>query len=213
MKKEDVMTTQTVDEKTESQEEESADSEKKEETKESEEKDSEEEVGENKDSEETEENSEKEDSKEEDSKKDDKDESKSDDDSKKVKKVGKREDSEGFILDYFKEEFIINESDVENRSVSLKVTPCDPIRELVIDEVEYIEDIDFTVDYLNNTIIFPIIDINESATILNDNLGKEMHIVYTPNLEDSGLILAYRGVRKNTDKQMRIIDNYIEYKV
>lgn len=127
--------------------------------------------------------------------------------------VGIREDSEGFVLDYFKEEFIINESDVENRYIQLKFAPCDPIRELVIDDVEYIEDIHFTVDYTNQRILFPIIDVNLSSTLLTENIGKEMYVVYTPNLEDAGLSIGYRGVRTNTDKQMKIYENYLEYKV
>ena len=129
------------------------------------------------------------------------------------KEVGIREDGEGFVLDYFKEEFIINESDVEKGYIPLKFPPCDPLRELVIDDVEYLEDIHFTVDYLNRRIEFPIIDITQSATLLSENLGKEIYVVYTPALEDAGLIIAYRGVREDTSKQMRIYDNYIEYKV
>ena len=127
--------------------------------------------------------------------------------------LGIREDSEGFVLDYFKEEITINENDVENRYVDLKFEPCDPIRELVIDDVEYLEDIHFTVDYLNNRIIFPVTDVNQSSTLLNENLNKDMHVVYTPNLDDSGLVIGYRGIRTATDKQMRIKSNYLEYKV
>jgi len=127
--------------------------------------------------------------------------------------IGLREDSEGFILDYFKEDFIINESDVENQYVQLKFMPCDPIRELVIDDTEYLEDIHFTVDYQNKRVMFPINNVEQSSTLLTDNLGKDMYVVYTPNLEDTGLVIGYRGIRNNTDKQMRIKDNYIEYKV
>jgi len=127
--------------------------------------------------------------------------------------VGKREDGEGFVLDYFKEEHIINESDVENRYIQLDFEPCDPIRELIIDETEYIEDIHFTVDYQNKRVVFPIIDVNNSSTLLNDNLGKDIHVVYTPNLDDTGLCLGYRGIRENASQQMRINENYMEYKV
>ena len=102
---------------------------------------------------------------------------------------------------------------MENRYIQLKFAPCDPIRELVIDDVEYIEDIHFTVDYTNQRILFPIIDVNLSSTLLTENIGKEMYVVYTPNLEDAGLSIGYRGVRTNTDKQMRIYENYLEYKV
>lgn len=129
------------------------------------------------------------------------------------KEVGLREDSEGFVLDYFKEEYTINDEDVTNRYIQLKFEPCDPIRELVIDDVEYLEDIHFTVDYLKNRVEFPVIDVNQSKTLLNENLGKDMHVVYTPNLDDAGLVLGYRGIRTDTSKQMRIKDNYIEYKV
>ena len=48
---------------------------------------------------------------------------------------------------------------------------------------------------------------------MKENLGKEMYVVYTPNIEDPGLIIAYRGVREDTSKQMRIYENYLEYKV
>ena len=130
-----------------------------------------------------------------------------------AEQVGLREDSEGFVLDYFKEEFIINKSDAENRYIPLQFPPCDPLREVVIDDQEYLEDIHFTVDYLNRRIEFPITDVDHSSTLLTDKLGKEMHVVYTPALEDTGLIIGYRGVRENTDKQMTIYDNYIEYKV
>lgn len=129
------------------------------------------------------------------------------------KDVGIREDSEGFILDYFKEEFIINESDVEKGYIPLKFPACDPIRELVIDDTEYLEDIHFTVDYINKRIEFLIIDDVQSSTLLTENQGKEMHVVYTPALEDAGLIIGYRGIRTSTDKQMKIYENYIEYKV
>ncbi|WP_407422041.1 hypothetical protein [Methanobrevibacter sp.] len=127
--------------------------------------------------------------------------------------VGIREDSEGFVLDYFKEERIIEREDVENRYIPIKFPSCDPIRSLVIDDKEYIEDIHFTVDYIRRRIKFPIIDIDNSSTLLTENQGKEMYVVYTPNIEDPGLIMAYRGVREDTSQQMRIFENYIEYKV
>lgn len=129
------------------------------------------------------------------------------------KEMGIREDGEGFILDYFKDEYIINEKDAENRYIQLKFMPCDPVRELVIDDVEYIEDVHFTVDYQNRKINFPVNDVESSGTLLRDNLGKSISIIYTPNLDDTSLVIGYRGIRTNTDKQMRIIENYIEYKV
>lgn len=125
--------------------------------------------------------------------------------------VGIREDGEGLILDYFKETFIIGDTELENRSVQLRVSPVDPIREITLNDVELREDIDFTVDYTAKTINFPVENVDDVSTRLNKN--DELIVVYTPNLEDVGIAIGYRAVRTNTDKQMTIQDNYIEYKV
>ena len=125
--------------------------------------------------------------------------------------VGLREDGEGLILDYFKETFIITDTDLENRYITLRVSPVDPIRKLTINDEEYHEDLDFTVDYDQKQIIFPIISEDNVSTMLNTN--DEVVVVYTPNLEDTGISIGYRGKRTNTDKQMIIKPNYIEYKV
>ena len=124
--------------------------------------------------------------------------------------VGLREDGEGLILDYFKETFIISDTELENRSVTLRVTAVDPIRSLILNGEELHEDIDFTVDYINHKITFPVLD-NNSTTILN--AGDKLVVIYTPNLEDTGIALGYRAKRTNKDKQMIIKPNYIEYKV
>lgn len=63
--------------------------------------------------------------------------------------VGRREDGEGLILDYFKEEIIVDESNIESRSVPLRVAPVCPIRKLIVNEEEKVEGVDFTVDYIN----------------------------------------------------------------
>ena len=125
--------------------------------------------------------------------------------------VGDREDGEGLILDYFKEDFIISDYELENRKIPLRVAPVDPIRKLVLNDEELREDRDFTVDYTEKTITFPIINVNNSSTILN--AGDNVSVVYTPNLEDNGISIAYRGKRSNKNKQMVIKSNYIEYKV
>jgi len=123
--------------------------------------------------------------------------------------VGRRELDEGLILDYFKETILVGNSELENRSVPLRVKPVDPIRKLTINGEEKHEDIDFTVDYINKKIDFPVID-GYNNTILNAN--DEVSVVYTPNLEDTGIAIGYRAKRTNKDKQMIIQPNYIEYK-
>ena len=124
--------------------------------------------------------------------------------------VGRRELEEGLILDYFKESIIVSEDNIEKRSIPLRVKAVDPIRKLTLNGEEKHEDIDFTVDYVNKLIKFPVVDANNN-TILNAN--DELEVVYTPNLEDSGIAIGYRGKRTNKDKQMIIKPNYIEYKV
>ena len=124
--------------------------------------------------------------------------------------VGRRDLDEGLILDYFKETVIVEDSELQNRCINLRVKPVDPIRKLTINGEEKFEDIDFTVDYINKAINFPVID-SQNNTILNAN--DEVVMVYTPNLDDTGIAIGYRAKRTNTDKQMIIKPNYIEYKV
>ena len=126
------------------------------------------------------------------------------------------ETQEGLILDYFKEHFIINDNEVETRRVSLKATPVDPIRKVILnkdtdDEVELNEDIDFTVDYNSRELIFPILNQSNQTSILQ--LNDVLDVVYTPNLEDAGIALGYRVVRKDTNHECTIKPNFIEYKV
>ena len=125
--------------------------------------------------------------------------------------VGLREDDEGLILDYFKETFIISEADVENRYVQLRAAPVDPVRQVVHNKEELHEDIHFTVDYEQNRVKFPTIYTDNVTTRLS--VGDLLEVVYTPNLEDTAISIGYRGRRENKDKQMKIVSNYIEYKV
>lgn len=110
----------------------------------------------------------------------------------------------GLILDYFKEEIIIGDTEFQDRKVTLRAPAVDPIKEVFLNEVEIYEDVDFTVDYDSHTLIF-----NEGKLDLKDTLT----IVYTPNLEDTGIMIGYKAKRGNMDKQMFIKPNYIEYKV
>ena len=121
------------------------------------------------------------------------------------------------VIDYFKQDFIVGDSILETRQVPLRVSPVDPIRSVILNkdtdnEIELIEDTDFTVDYTKGTIIFDIINDNDYSTILNPN--DTLEVIYTPNLEDIGIALGYTCTRgENTDKQVRIKQNWIEYKV
>ena len=121
------------------------------------------------------------------------------------------------VIDYFKQDFIVGDSILETRQVPLRVSPVDPIRSVILNkdtdnEIELVEDTDFTVDYTKGIIIFDIINDNDYSTILNPN--DTLEVIYTPNLEDIGIALGYTCTRgENTDKQVRIKQNWIEYKV
>lgn len=121
------------------------------------------------------------------------------------------------IIDYFKQDFIVDDTILETRQVPLRVSPVDPLRSVILNkntdnERELIEDSDFTVDYTKGTIIFDIVSDDEFSTILNAN--DNLEVVYTPNIEDVGIALGYTCTRgENTDKQVTIQPNWIEYKV
>ena len=121
------------------------------------------------------------------------------------------------VIDYFLQDFIVDNKILETRQVPLRVSPVDPLKSVILNkgtdnERELIEDTDFTVDYTKGLIIFDIISDDDYSTILsaNDNL----EVVYTPNLEDVGIAIGYTCKRgENTDKQVTIKQNWIEYKV
>ena len=121
------------------------------------------------------------------------------------------------VIDYFKQNFEINNEMLETRQVALRVSPVDPLRSVILNkdtdnEQELIEDTDFTVDYTKGLLIFNIVNDETNGTILN--LNDNLEVVYTPNLEDTGIALGYTCTRgDNTDKQVRILPNWIEYKV
>lgn len=121
------------------------------------------------------------------------------------------------VIDYFKQDFIVEDKILETRQVQLRVSPVDPLRSVILNkdtdnERELIEDTDFTVDYTKGLIIFDIISDDDYSTILNAN--DSLEVVYTPNLEDVGIALGYTCTRgENTDKQVTIKQNWIEYKV
>ena len=121
------------------------------------------------------------------------------------------------VIDYFKQDFIVEDKILETRQVPLRVSPVDPLRSVILNkdtdlERELIEDTDFTVDYTKGLLIFDIVSDDDYSTILNAN--DTLEVVYTPNLEDVGIALGYTCTRgENTDKQVTIKQNWIEYKV
>lgn len=124
--------------------------------------------------------------------------------------------TEGLVLDYFKQEFLIDEANVETRRVSLRCAPVDPIKQVIINkdqdnEKELYEDIDFTVDYNNKELVFPIVSNDNQSSILQVN--DTLEVVYTPNLEDTSIAIGYHAIREDTNHQCTIKPNYIEYKV
>ena len=132
--------------------------------------------------------------------------------------AGLRNEEMPLILDYFKEEFLISDEELEKKYVTLRATPVDPIRHVYVNkdterEMELEEDVHYTVDYFNNRVHFLIIneDDNTSKIKLNDTIT----IVYTPNLEDSGISIGYfaRRTESALKKQCKIYPNYLEYKV
>ena len=125
--------------------------------------------------------------------------------------------SNPLVIDYFKQEFIVSDDILESRQVPLRASPVDPLRSVILnkntdDERELIEDNDFVVDYTKGMLIFNIVDEEDYSTILN--LNDKLEVIYTPNLEDTGIALGYVCTREgNTDKQVKILPNWVEYKV
>ena len=110
-------------------------------------------------------------------------------------------------LDLFTETFTYSNSDI----FTLKVEPMDAIRRITVnedctDELNLIEDEDFTVDYKNKTIHFKSKD-----NRLNE--GDIITIHYTPYLTDTGLSLTYRLKRNSEKFQINLESNYLQYRI
>ena len=80
-------------------------------------------------------------------------------------------------------------------------------------EQELVEDKDFTVDYLTKTVKFNLL--NEDTVSSSLKLNDTITIIYTPNIEETGLAIGYYAKRKESalNKQCSILPNYLEYKV
>lgn len=129
-------------------------------------------------------------------------------------KTGLRE--EGLILDYFKQTYIIDSSHIESKRVKLRVEPVDPIREVVLNrdtekELELYEGYDYEVNIDTQELEFKVNSADGKSTVLS--IGDVLEVVYTPNLNATGVSVGYYAKRENTDKNVRIGASYWEYKV
>ena len=117
---------------------------------------------------------------------------------------------EGLILDYFKETLVVTEDNVETRRLSLRALPLDPIRHLYHNGEELKQDRDYSIDFNKKEIVFPIINTDNESSRLNIN--DTIEIIYTPNIDDNGIAIAWYAKRTNLLKQVKIEPYYIEYK-
>ena len=116
---------------------------------------------------------------------------------------------EGLVLDYFKETFSVGSDVVESRQIRLRCSPLDPIRDLILNldggnEKELQEDVDYTVDYERKIITFEydVLTLKDVVTV-----------VYTPNIDDTGLAVGYYAERESEGYNCTIQPLSMEYKV
>lgn len=131
---------------------------------------------------------------------------------------GLTNDEMPLILDYFEDTIQVTNEVLENKYIVLRAAAVDPIRHVYLNkggdnEQELVEDVDFTVDYLTKTIHFNLVNVETDSTSLM--LNDIITVVYTPNIEETGLAIGYYAKRKESalNKQCSILPNYLEYKV
>lgn len=120
-----------------------------------------------------------------------------------------------FSLDYMTEDITVTDNDLINGYITLKTYALDPLRSITLNkdtssEESLIEDEDYSVDYNNHTINIMLNSDQTNATKLKQ--GDKLHIEYTPDLDDTGIAIGYKLTRTNTDNQVSIEKNWIEYK-
>ena len=102
--------------------------------------------------------------------------------------------------DFFQETFTATASQTV---FNLMVEPCDPMRTVSVNGTVKTEDDHFSVDYSAKQLVF--------KTGLT--AGDVVVIEYTPFLPDTGLALAYRTTRSNTNYQAYLDPSYYQYRV
>ena len=132
--------------------------------------------------------------------------------------VGDKEDGseQGLILDYFQETINITQDMVVKRRVPLRVLPVDPIRNVILnkdteDETQLVQGRDYDIDLTKKELVFYVNSNDGVSSALS--LNAVLTVVYTPNLNDERIAIGYHAKRTNTNNQVRIKENYIEYKV
>lgn len=131
---------------------------------------------------------------------------------------GLTNDEMPLVLDYFEDTIQVTQDILDKRYVTLRANAVDPIRHVYLNkggdnEQELVEDKDFTVDYLTKTVKFNLL--NEDTVSSSLKLNDTITIIYTPNIEETGLAIGYYAKRKESalNKQCSILPNYLEYKV
>ena len=99
---------------------------------------------------------------------------------------------------------------METRRLPLRALPLDPIRHLYYNGVELKQDRDYSIDFNKKEIVFPVINTDNESSRLNVN--DRIEIIYTPNIDDNGISIAWYATRTNLLKQVKIEPYYIEYK-
>lgn len=122
----------------------------------------------------------------------------------------------GLILDYFQETISVTSSIVASRKVPLRVNPVDPIRSVILnkgtdDELVLVEGKDYYLEINSNVLVFNINNTDMVSSVLKVN--DVLTVVYTPNLNDNSIAIGYHAKRTNSNRQVKIKENFIEYKV
>lgn len=101
--------------------------------------------------------------------------------------------------DLFIEQFTANGVD---KTFQLKAVPLDTLRVVTVNDVEMKEYDDYTFDAETKQLVFNTIPAKDAVILVK----------YTPDLEDTGLAVAYHVTRPDTTKQVAIEANSFEYR-
>lgn len=102
--------------------------------------------------------------------------------------------------DLMEDDFVGNGVD---KTFKLTALPVDPIRIVTVNGVLMHEFDDYSFNYQTNQLTFNLLPAS----------GAVIVIKYTPDLQDTGLALAYHVTRPDTSKQVNIKGNSFEYRV